>query len=103
MWTNNPRPTGQPQQHPIAEACTGQTPDDESAMLQVTPVFGILNDLAQRRAAAAEGQGGGVPVPAKVVFVFSAAQKNELALLRRPLIDDAMCASDPHACLCDNE
>lgn len=55
-------------------------------------MFGILNDLEQRRAAASKGQGDGVPVPAKVVFVLSAAQKNELALLRRPLIDHAMCA-----------
>ncbi|CAL8470322.1 g9864 [Coccomyxa elongata] len=56
----------------------------------VTPVFGILNDLTARRAALAEGGGDGVPVPDKVIFIFSAAQKNELALLQRPLVADAM-------------
>ncbi len=55
-------------------------------------MFGILNDLTARRAALAEGGGDGVPVPDKVIFVFSAAQKNELALLQRPLVADAMCA-----------
>jgi hypothetical protein len=55
-------------------------------------VFGILNDLTERRAAASAGAGDGMPVPDKVMFVFSAAQKNELALLQRPLIADAMCA-----------
>ena len=54
-------------------------------------MFGILNDLTARRAALAEGGGDGVPVPDKVIFIFSAAQKNELALLQRPLVADAMC------------
>ena len=58
-------------------------------------MFGILNDLTERRAAASAGGGDGVPVPDKVMFVFSAAQKNELALLQRPLIADATCAHRP--------
>jgi hypothetical protein len=57
------------------------------ARVQVTPIFGILNDLRERRALVGEAAG---PVPDKVVFVFTASQKNELALLQRPLIANAL-------------
>ena len=49
-------------------------------------MFGILNDLKQRR----EGSDGNDPVPQKVVLVYVASMKNELALLQRPMIADAM-------------
>ena len=58
--------------------------------LQVTPVFGILNDLQQRRAGSDGNGGPGGMVPQKVVLVYVASMKNELALLQRPLIADAM-------------
>lgn len=58
--------------------------------LQVTPVFGVLNDLKLRREGS-DGNGGcGGQVPQKVVLVYVASMKNELALLQRPLIADAM-------------
>jgi hypothetical protein len=53
-------------------------------------VFGILNDLKQRREGSdGNGRAGG-PVPQKVVLVYVASMKNELALLQRPMIADAM-------------
>ena len=58
--------------------------------LQVTPVFGILNDLQQRRVGSDGNGGPGGMVPQKVVLVYVASMKNELALLQRPLIADAM-------------
>ena len=58
--------------------------------LQVTPVFGILNDLQQRRAGSDGNGGPGGMVPQKVVLVYVASMKNGLALLQRPLIADAM-------------
>ena len=59
-------------------------------MWQVTPVFGILNDLKQRREGS-DGNGGRAgAVPQKVVLVYVASMKNELALLQRPMIADAM-------------
>ena len=59
-------------------------------MVQVTPVFGILNDLKQRREGS-DGNGGRAgAVPQKVILVYVASMKNELALLQRPMIADAM-------------
>lgn len=63
-----------------------------SVWLQVTPVFGILNDLQKRRVAIERRDAAAGPVPDEVIFIFTAAQKNELALLQRPLIANAMCA-----------
>ena len=53
-------------------------------------MFGILNDLKQRHEGS-DGNGGcGSPVPQKVVLVYVASMKNELALLQRPMIAQAM-------------
>ena len=57
---------------------------------QVTPVFGILNDIEARRRDARLA--AAAAPPARVLFVFVASQKNELALLQRRLIADARCA-----------
>ncbi len=53
-------------------------------------MFGILNDIMARRASKALA--AVAPPPARVVFVYVASQKNELALLQRRLIADARCA-----------
>ena len=58
--------------------------------MQVTPVFGILNDLKQRHEGSDGNGGSGGPVPQKVVLVYVASMKNELALLQRPMIAQAM-------------
>ena len=65
-------------------------PSRSLCAVQVTPVFGILNDLRQRRAGSDGNGGPGGMVPQKVVLVYVASMKNELALLQRPLIADAM-------------
>ncbi|CAL5218771.1 g490 [Coccomyxa viridis] len=56
----------------------------------VTPVFGILNDLKQRHEGSDGNGGSGGPVPQKVVLVYVASMKNELALLQRPMIAQAI-------------
>jgi hypothetical protein len=60
-------------------------------MLQVTPVFGIFNDIEARRRDARLA--AAAAPPALVIFIYVASQKNELALLQRRLIADARCAA----------
>ena len=53
-------------------------------------MFGILNDIMARRASRALSAVS--PPPSRVLFVYVASQKNELALLQRRLVADARCA-----------
>ena len=61
---------------------------------QVTPVFGILNDIEARRSDARLA--AAAPPPSRVVFVYVASQKNELALLQRRSVADARCVGARH-------
>jgi hypothetical protein len=54
--------------------------------LQVTLALGILTDLQGRRCVANADEA----LPHRVIFIFSASQRNQLALLRRPLIAHAL-------------
>ena len=60
---------------PVSVRCTRCRGSRSFHALQVTPVFGILNDLQQRRAGSDGNGGPGGMVPQKVVLVYVASMK----------------------------
>ena len=66
------------------------------AVMQVTPVLGIIQDLNRRRAALRKGQ---AMLPTEAHLIFAGRSLAELDLLQGSIINDARCREGCTECI----